>query len=104
LQRSLRGAIEQLGTNDYLYVSFSVEPDDTAERLVQYSTDNEFNWTFAPSTPEFLQSMIDQFGQSIAAPPVSPHFIITPDGKVHEFGAGPHSVEDVLAEFQSVVG
>jgi hypothetical protein len=48
--------------------------------------------------------MIDQFGQSIAAPPVSPHFIITPDGKVHEFGAGPHSVEDVLAEFQSVVG
>jgi len=103
LQRSLRGAIEQLGTGDYVYVSFSVEPEDTAEKLVEYSDDNEFNWTFAPSTPEFLQAMIDQFGQSITVPPVSPHFIISPDGKVYQFGAGPHSVEDVLAEFQSAL-
>lgn len=80
-QRSIReNVIPQLNADDYVFLSLSVETDDTAAQLATYADDNSFPWLFAVATPELLAALNTEFGPSINVPPSTPRFIVRADG------------------------
>ena len=79
------------------FIAISVETTLAAETLAQYADDNGFGWTFAVATPEMVQALADTFGQTIANPPATPHFLILPDGSHSDLATGFESGEQILA-------
>lgn len=103
--RHLRDVIGILGSDDYVYIGLSVETNISAADLAAYVDGQEFNWTFAVMSPEALQILTDAFGRSITNPPVTPHFVIKPDGTTDGLVAGRiHGVEDLIAELTAARG
>lgn len=49
------------------------------------------------TSPELLRALATDFGQSIATPPATPHFIIYPDGSTSELLTGPSTPDAIIA-------
>jgi len=87
-------------TGDVVFVALSVETALNQAALAQYADENGFDWIFAVATPELLQQLAGDFGQTIANPPATPHFVISPDGTVSDLTTGIESVEAIVASVQ----
>jgi cytochrome oxidase Cu insertion factor (SCO1/SenC/PrrC family) len=87
--------------NQFVFVSLTVETNDTAADLAAYAEDEAFPWTFAVMTPDLLAALRDQFGSSIAVPPTQPHFIIRPDGTTTGLLTGNPAAEDLIADLNA---
>lgn len=87
-------------TGDVVFVALSVETALDPAVLAQYAEEHGFDWTFAVATPELLQQLAADFGQTIANPPATPHFVISPDGTVSDLTTGIENVEAILASVQ----
>ena len=57
-----------------------LETNISPDELANYAGENQFDFTWAVISPELLQALADEFGRTIANPPSTPHFIISPDG------------------------
>ena len=62
------------------FVALSVETTLHPAALARYADEQGFDFTFAVMTPDLLRALAAEFGQSIANPPATPHFIRYPDG------------------------
>ena len=101
---NVAAARAQLGNDEVVFIAVSVETNISATDLAQYATDNNFEWTFAVSTPEMLVELANAFGQTIANPPATPHFIIRPDGSVTDLITGIDSPEQLIQDLQAAQG
>lgn len=101
---NVAAARAQLGNDEVVFIAVSVETSIAATDLAQYATDNNFEWTFAVSTPEMLVELAHAFGQTIANPPATPHFIIRPDGSVTDLITGIDSPEQLIQDLQAAQG
>jgi len=101
---NVAAARAQLGNDEVVFIAVSVETNISATDLAQYATDNSFDWTFAVSTPEMLVELANAFGQTIANPPATPHFIIRPDGSVTDLITGIDSPEQLIQDLQAAQG
>lgn len=81
--RSMRDSVLPVleSPEDVVFVTLAIEPQTTSDALLQYADNESFNWTFAVVTPEMLTELVAYFGQSVAVPPSTPHFLIRPDGR-----------------------
>lgn len=95
---------EQLGGDDVVFIGISVETNLSAEQLAQYQESTGYDWPFAVATPELVQALVDQFGQSITNPPSTPHFIIRPDGSATELDTGMESADELIAQINEAQG
>lgn len=95
---------EQLSSDDVVFIGISVETNLSAEQLAQYQTSTGYDWPFAVATPELVQALVDQFGQSITNPPSTPHFIIRADGSATELDTGMESSEELIAQITEAQG
>ncbi len=98
MQRSLRLAIPELGTEDYKFISISVDIGATTEQLEAYATQQGFDWTFAVASEEFLRQFVVQYGRSVITTPNMVHFVIQPDGSISEMYQGTPSTEKLIEE------
>lgn len=103
-QRDVRTVREQLGEGDYVYVSLSVEPNDTTPSLAEYAVRENFPWIFAIAPPDMVSALVDQFGRTITNPPSTPHFIISPTGAISQLSTGHHTVEQLVAQLTTAAG
>lgn len=94
--QSLQG---QVG-DEVLFVALSVETTLSAAELATYADNQGFDFHFAVMTPEFLQALAAEFGQTIANPPATPHFIIRPDGSFTSLSTGIETADELLAKIQ----
>lgn len=85
---------------DVVFVAISVETDLAPEQLAQYADSNGFDWFFAVSSPELLVELVNAFGQTIANPPATPHFVIKADGTVGQLVTGFENSDQILAGLQ----
>ena len=97
---NVKDAKAQLGNSDVVFVALSVETTLEATALAGYADEHGFDWVFAVATPDLLQQLAGDFGQTIANPPATPHFIISPDGTVSELTTGIENAEAILAKVQ----
>lgn len=72
--------LEDAATGDVTFVALSVETTLEPAALARYADEQGFDFTFAVMTPELLRALASEFGQSIANPPATPHFVRYPDG------------------------
>lgn len=101
-QRSLNsGVIPQVSSDDFVFVSIDVQTQLTAGELASYADNNGFGWTFAVATPDFLRAVSNELGTSIANPPSTPHFYISPIGTVSALQTGSPSPEQKLDELRN---
>jgi thiol-disulfide isomerase/thioredoxin len=94
--QSLQG---QVG-DDVVFVALSVETTISAAELATYAQNQGFDFHFAVMTPEILQALAAEFGQSIANPPATPHFVINPDGSFTSLSTGIETADELLAKIQ----
>jgi cytochrome oxidase Cu insertion factor (SCO1/SenC/PrrC family) len=91
-------AARQQAGEDVVFVALSVEPNIGSEALAAYAADTGYDLMFAAMPPEMLQALAAQFGQTIANPPATPHFVIRPDGAIGDLVTGIKSTAEILAQ------
>ena len=67
-------------TRGVTFLALSVETTLEPAALARYADEQGFDFTFAVMTPELLRALAAEFGQSVANPPATPHFVVYPDG------------------------
>jgi thiol-disulfide isomerase/thioredoxin len=103
-QREVRTVREQLGETSTVYISLSVEPNDTTEALAEYRVRENFPWIFAVAPPDMMRALITQFGQTVTNPTSTPHLVISPSGSVSQLATGIHSAEQLVTELTAAAG
>ncbi len=93
---NVKSAFERANADQVVFVAISVETDLAPTDLAKYADDNGFNWIFAVATPEMVQALAATFGQTIATPPSTPHFLILPDSTHGELVTGFESGDQIL--------
>lgn len=93
---NVKSAVARANPESAVFVAISVETDLDPATLAQYADDNGFDWTFAVATPEMVQALAETFGQTIANPPATPHFLIFPDGSHSDLVTGYESGDQIL--------
>jgi cytochrome oxidase Cu insertion factor (SCO1/SenC/PrrC family) len=88
----------QLGRSDVVFVALSVEPNIGSEALAAYAADTGYDLIFAAMSPELLQALAAEFGQTVANPPATPHFVIQPDGTAGPLVTGIEPTAAILAQ------
>lgn len=78
-QKQLRAYHESVG-DDVVSVSLDVDPNEDAPKVRRHLEEHGFDWRYAVAPSEVTQSLVDQFGQSIAHPPSAPVVLVCPDG------------------------
>lgn len=103
-QGQVRAAREQLGEDQYVFISLSVEPNDTTEGLEGYRVRENFPWIFAVAPTEMVSALVEQFGRTVTNPPSTPHFVISPGGAISPLMTGMHSTDQLVAELTAAAG
>jgi thiol-disulfide isomerase/thioredoxin len=97
---NVKEAYAQLSGQDVVFVALSVETTIDDAKLASYADGAGFDWLFAVLSPEMLQQLAGEFGQTIANPPSTPHFVIRPDGTVFSFRTGIESTDQIIRQIQ----
>lgn len=103
-QQQVREVKAALNPGSFVFVSLSVEPNDTTEGLAEYRQREDFPWVFAVAPPDMIASLVEQFGRTVTSPPSTPHFVISPDGMISQLATGQHSAAQLTAELNAAAG
>ena len=100
---NVQAARASLG-EDVVFVTLSVEPNIGADALVSYADGAGFDWIFAAMPQEMLVALAAQYGQTIANPPATPHFIIRPDGSTTDLVTGIEAADAIIGQIEAARG
>lgn len=101
---NVKDAHAQLSGEDVVFVALSVETTIDDATLANYANEAGFDWLFAVLSPEMLQELAAEFGQTIANPPSTPHFVIRPDGSTTDLVTGIEPADQIIAQIQAAQG
>ena len=101
---NVKAAKAELAADDVVFVGLSVETALDDATLASYADGAGFDWLWAVVTPEMLQALADEFGQTISNPPATPHFVIRPDGSTTDLVTGIEPAEQIVAQIQAARG
>jgi thiol-disulfide isomerase/thioredoxin len=99
-QGEAQAALEQVASQDVVYVSLDVDPNERHEDLAEYARREGFTWRFAVSSPELSRSLAATFGDQILSPPATPLVVLGPDGELIEKHIGIKGADDLAALFE----
>lgn len=68
--------------DEVVSINLGIDSNEDAETLATHADDHGFDWQYAVSPSEVTQSLVADFGQSIANPPQSPAILLCPEGEV----------------------
>lgn len=100
MQRSLRSAIPELGTDNYKYISIAADVNLSDADLVSYADTQGFDWEFSVASSEFLNAFVSQYGRSVITTPNMVHFVLRPDGSMSEFFQGAPAPQQLVQEIR----
>ena len=100
---NVQAARASLG-DDVVFVVLSVEPNIGADALADYADGAGFDMRFAAMPQEMLQALAAQYGQTIANPPATPHFIIRPDGSTTDLVTGIEAPAAIIEQIEAARG
>ena len=101
---NVKDAHAQLAGEDVVFVALSLETNIDDGTLANYANEAGFDWLFAVLTPEMLQELANEFGQTIANPPATPHFVIRTDGTTTDLVTGIEPADQIIAQIQAAQG
>lgn len=101
---NVQEAKNTLNDEDVVFIALSVETNISAQELANYAGENQFNFIWAVMSPELLQALSAEFGQTVANPPATPHFIISPDGTFSGLVTGIEPAGDLIEQINTAKG
>lgn len=99
---NVSAATSQFG-EDVVFIALSVEVGLSDSDLADYAAAQGFPFTFAVVNETLLRELVNEFGQSIANPPATPHFVIRTDGTTTDLFTGIESSDEIAALIQSEI-
>ncbi len=96
-QGDVMTALEQLPTDDVVYVVLDVDPNEDAASLADYRVDNGFEGRYAIAGTEVARALAAEFGDQFLNPPSTPMLIIGTDGTVTNTDFGHKSPDQIVA-------
>ncbi len=97
----MRDAYDQITSEGYVVLGFSVEMNISNAQLAEYADRHSFSWRFAIASEEFLAALVAQFDSRAIVPPSTPHFIVASSGSLGPLRLGQHSASQILEELRA---
>jgi hypothetical protein len=95
--------LAELSSSELVYLLVDVDPNESAEELAEYRSDNGFTGRYVVASSGLARALAAEFGDQILNPPSTPLFTIASDGTVNLSPYGsPKSAEDIVALARSM--
>ena len=98
-QGEASAALDKLASDDIVFISVDVDPNERADDLAKYSERFGFDWRFVVATPEVARSLAEAFGDQILSPPSTPFILIGKDGSVVDQHFGHRGADELVDLF-----
>ena len=98
-QKQAAEALDRLGDAAPVYISLDMDiahPNDNAQTVVDYAAGTPFSWVFAFSNEQLTRALINEFGYNVLNAPITPIFVIAPDGTASRLYIGNQSADDLI--------
>ena len=86
--------------DDFVSIGLDIDPNENAEALKAYTSNNDFDWIYAVAPIEVSREIGQRYGDQFLNPPSTPMLIIDREGKVHPLSFGIKSAESLLEALQ----
>jgi len=97
-------ALTQLGEAAPVYISLDLDiahPDDDAQSVANHEDYKQFPWIFAITNKTLTRALITEFGYNVLNAPITPIFVINPDGTASDLYTGNRSADEMLTMMQA---
>ncbi len=98
-QGEASAALDTLASDDIVFISVDVDPNEQPDELAKYSERFGFDWRFVVATPEVARSLAEAFGDQILSPPSTPFILIGKDGAVVDQHFGHRGANELVDLF-----
>jgi hypothetical protein len=86
--------------DDFISLGIDIDLNEVAEDLIEYTSSNGFDWTYAVATKEFAREISQSLGDQFLNPPSTPMFIIDRKGEIHPLRFGIKDSQELLEVLQ----
>jgi hypothetical protein len=93
-------ALAALASDDLVYISLDVDPNEPPADLAAYSAEEGFDWPYAVASVDVARSLASEFGAQVLSPPSTPLILVGPDGTVIEQHVGIRRAAELEALFR----
>jgi hypothetical protein len=98
-QHEAAAAIDATQSDDLVYLSLDVDPNEQPDALADYTRREGFDWPFAVASREVARSLAESFGDQVLSPPSTPLILVGPDGGIIDVHFGIRGADELTALF-----
>lgn len=98
-QKEIRELHQDIG-DDAISISLDTDPNEDRQKVLDHITANNFDWYYAVAPKEVTQSLIDEFGFSVANAPSAPVVIIDENKNARLLKSGVKSSSELKGELR----
>ncbi len=98
-QGEVSAALDTLASDDIVFISVDVDPNERADELATYAERYGFDWRFVVATSEVARSFAEAFGDQVLSPPSTPFILIGKDGAVVDQHFGHRRADELVDLF-----
>jgi len=89
-QDAARDALSALDSEQLVYLSLDIDPNETEPDLASYAEERGYEWRFVLASVDVARSLAESFGDQVLSPPSTPKILVAPDGQASvSFGFKP---------------
>ena len=74
--------------NEIVSLGLNIDPNEDESKVLSHIKEYGFDWRYTVASPEFTQSLIEEFGNGIVNAPAGPMILVCPDKTYHELDFG----------------
>jgi thiol-disulfide isomerase/thioredoxin len=90
-------ALERLASEEIVFISVGVDPNERAEAMAGYAEQWGFGWRFVVAPAAFSRSLADQFGAQVLSPPSTPMIVLDAEGTVVDSHFGIRGADQLVS-------
>ena len=94
--------IEELGTEDFVFISYSTAFADRPPQFERYLEDNGYDWIFTSADQQFTLELSRTIGNATRNGTAQPRFYIGPNGEITAVETGPIDAEAAIAQMREL--
>ena len=96
-QQEVKKLHDELG-DSFISISIDTDPNENANKILEHTQRNGFDWRYAISPSELTQTLIDEFGVIFINAPQAPIVLIDKDQNARILKRGVKSSEELKSE------